>query len=183
MKLPRSLSFYLGGLASLVVVSSGVFFLAFHSAPAAAIEIMNLNSQRSSSSGSSGCGGAKSTFSENDVQQIALQVYGSSEKAACYMKLFTKETSVNASCNQQNVPNPPGIGLCTLEGDPTKREARGGDCAVSNDELNGDTKEGIENQMKCCASIMKKNGNAYFQPVKEGQVENCESGSGSTIGI
>jgi hypothetical protein len=128
-----------------------------------------------SGSGSDSCGGKKTHFTKSDIEQMAQEVHGG--KADCYMKLYDAETGSNSSCEQQAVPNPPGIGLCTLEGDPTKRKARGGACDVDNSELDGDTKEGVENQMKCCASIMQQGGNQYFQPVKEGKVPNCETGS------
>ena len=127
----------------------------------------------------SGCNGEASRFSKSQILQITERVVGDS-KANCYSKLFEAETSNNAACLQTKVPNPPGIGLCTLEGNPILRERRGGACAVPNSEM-GDNEQGVEKQIECCAEIMKKVGNQYYQPVKEGKVPNCETGQ--TIGV
>ena len=118
------------------------------------------------------CGSNRSRFSKSEIETMAREIHA--DKAECYLKLYEAETSTNPACEQTQVPNPPGIGICTLEGDPNKRKARGGDCAV--DDLDGNTDVGVKNQMKCCAHIMKENGNQYFQPVKEGKVQNCEGG-------
>lgn len=122
---------------------------------------------------SGGCNG-QSSFSESQIEGIASKVHGG--KATCYMKLYKAETSSNASCYQTAVPNPPGIGLCTIEGNPLLRNRRGGDCQVPNQELSGDSESGVEQQMRCCAYLMKS-AKGYFQPVNEGKVSNCENGT------
>lgn len=123
-----------------------------------------------------GCNGKKSHFSKNDIQAMAITAHGS--KSSCYMKLYEAETSVNPACHQTHTPNPPGMGLCTLEGNANLRNNRGGPCAKPDSDFNPDDRKGVINQMKCCAHIMQTRGNDYFQPVKEKKVSNCEGGPG-----
>jgi len=124
--------------------------------------------------GTSGCGYTKSKFSWSQIQDFTTETLGA-DKTACYMKLFDAETSSNPACQQEAVPNPPGVGLCTLEGDPTKRNWRGGPCDVPNTQLDGDTEDGVKQQIKCCAHILAgMNGSQYFDPIKKGKVPNCE---------
>lgn len=131
--------------------------------------------QTSGTSSVGGCGGQTSQFSPADILRLTEESVQPQSKAVCYDKLFKAETSDNPACTQQAVPNPPGKGLCTLEGNPALRFRRGGPCALPNSLLFCDDESCVKNQVECCQQILKDTP-TYFQPVNEGKVDNCERG-------
>ncbi len=95
-----------------------------------------------------------------------------SSRVNCYLDLFHKETGCrhNLSQAQGNAGNPhAGYGLCSLEASAAirRQNRRGPECA---------TIRTVEQQTRCCASIMAKSSKAgsYFGPVRIGVVRKCD---------
>ncbi len=110
----------------------------------------------------------KPAFDKNQIEQMTWEVVGS--EAPCYMKLFEMESSWNPSCEARppKMPNPPGIGLCMIEGQRNLRSASraGTACDVEDHMLDGSKPEGVKQQIKCCRDLMIKTSSTYFSTVR-----------------
>lgn len=116
--------------------------------------------------GSGGCQGI-TRFSKIQIEQWTQELVPSGQ-ASCYMKLFQMESGVNPACvaRPPHMPNPPGLGLCMIEGQPNQRQARPQPCQHSDMELDGNTEEGVKNQIACCRALMLQTGGTYFSTVR-----------------
>jgi hypothetical protein len=116
-----------------------------------------------------GCHGQSSPFGNEQINQWTAEIVGIM-RVDCYVEMFRKESSVNSACAAwpYRMTNPPGIGLCMIEGKRNIRAANraGTACDVEDDQLDGKTEEGVKQQIKCCQDMMNKHGPKYFATVR-----------------